>query len=346
MADEEGNCTTFVCNDYDGIYFSYIYLHTFILLAGITLNILSFIIFFRESNHFRHFGPFLVFVRHLCISDLTSLTFTVPLGFCRCYEIQTDVAVDFCNVYMTYIMMPFCNGFYAVSVWITVTMTLERYVLIKQFKICNSREVTSKFINIIVMCFYIFSAVLHLPYFFYKEIEGDTVVVTEFAMTQGYDIWSWTRAVLARYLPIALIISFNIAITIELWLARKRRIAMMNKSMKMAKKPKFTKSVPLLLGVSTTFVLCNSVEPMVYFDIYGPCKYDSFSYQLVVLMINLLESSAASTNFIFYAGFNRRFRQVLCHLFPMCASGKSRVSPESKTAASDSQNQSAITAVS
>ena len=321
----KSSCTnmTFVCSEHPGIYYSYIYLFTSIVLIGITLNSFTFTIFLKESRQFRHFG-FVLFLHHLSMSDLLFLFFISLQGICRCYDIKTATGHLACDIYMAYIFRPFYNTFYAVSVWITVTMTLERYTLIKQSKLFRNKFST-KVIHIIVACFYVFSFILHLPFFWYKELENGELVKTDISLTLGYEIWSWIRAVLAKYLPIILIIVINIAITTELWYARQRRISMMKQTNKFAKKPKFTKSAPLLLCVSTTFVVCNILEPIIYFDIYGPCKYHTYSYNVTVLVICILETCAASTNFIFYTAFNRRFRKVLCYILPVC--GRNQIGP-------------------
>ena len=311
------NCTDpiYSCTDHMPIYYAYVYLLTSIVATGIILNTLSLAVFFKEAAQFRHLGPFVLFLRHLAFSDLLFLLFFLLIGVCRCNALETDIGKDVCNVYLAYIFRPFCNWFIAVSIWITISMSIERYIVIRKAK-SMKHELTNKLVRTLVVCFYIASLILHFPFFFYMEIVDGKVQKTELAMTYGYGVWAWTRAVLAKYLPIVIITVTNICIIVELCKIRKRRIKLMKQQNKTVNTAKIMRSVPLLLGICFTFVVCNSFEPISYLDIFGPCSIYSIGYQTLAITVNCLETFSATVNFIFYVGFNSRFRHAFFSLLP------------------------------
>ena len=164
---DSNNCTEFVCSDYPAIYNSYVYLFTSIVLVGIIFNSATFLVLSLESRRFKRYGIFFVFVHRLSISDLLYLTLFSCVGICNCYEVQTGTGLDACNVYMAFIYRPLANTFYAVSVWITVTMALERYSLLKK---SNSfvTKLNTEYINWVVILFYVAMFIVHIPFYFYE----------------------------------------------------------------------------------------------------------------------------------------------------------------------------------
>ena len=211
---------------------------------------------------------------------------------------------------MAFIYRPLANTFYAVSVWITVTMAWERYSLLKKL---NSfvTKLNTKSINWVVTFFYVAMFIVHIPFYFYVKIENGAVISADVSLTLGYKIWSLFRALIAKYIPIVLIVAINGAIMAELWRARKRRKIFMARSHNtVARKQNYMKSVSLLFAISITFLLCNILEPIPHLHDYGPCKFESYFYQAGHVVIDILEVSGASANFIFYVALNRRFREV------------------------------------
>ena len=322
------NCTKVIedCYEYDVVHIMYVYVLTGLVAMGIILNTISFLVFTFQAAKFKYFGAFVMFLRHLAVSDLLFLFFISPLGACRCTEAKNEEVQHRRNIYLAYLFTPFVNTFAAVSVWITTTLTIERFVAIT--RITSARiELSAKQINMIVACFYTGSFLLNMFFFFEARIEDGEIVYTDFALSLAYDIWFWTRAFLAKYIPIVVVIVVNVCILIALCIANRQHMRLMKnqEGITNTKKKTFTKSVPLLLAVSLTFAVCHSLEPLVYTNLFGPCN--EFAYHVTVLLVNLLETLAASTNFIFYCAFNAEFRLALRGL---CVRQGNKINPKAQ----------------
>ena len=312
------NCTDPInsCTDAMGIYYGYVFILTSVVCIGIILNIFSLTIFLKQASQFQSLGPFVLFLRHLALSDLLYLVFMSCIGVCRCDAISSEVGQNYCNIYLAYIFRPIGNALITVSVWITVSMSIERFIVIKKTKTLQY-ELTNASVRLFVLCIYAASFVLHLPFFFYMDIENGETEKSEISHTYGYGIWAWFRAALAKYFPIIIITVCNVAIIGELWSLRNRRFKIIKAQNKSASKPKMSsKTTPLLLGISFTFIICNILEPFIYLDVYEPCGVYSYGYQVLAVVVNILETLSATVNFVFYVAFNRKFRNAFYSLMP------------------------------
>ena len=317
---ESGNCSGYSdsCPENSAIYYGYLYVMTPLTVVGMALNVCSMAVFASPAGarlkcHCRHF---IVFLQHLCVSDFLALLFLSPLGVCRCVDSPHDDVEARRTAYEAYVFTGATNTFMAVSVWITAAMTIERCAAVVRMTSPTQNQFNST-IHKLVAGFYVASVILNVPFYFEMTVSSDgEIIPTPLTETLAFQVWFWTRAFAAKYIPIVVVIVCNVIILALLQRAAvKRRKAEGSNRMSLLLRQKFVKSVPVLLAVSVTFVCCHGLEPFMYTDVVsGDCASDELCYHGYVAAVNTLEVLAASTNFVFYCALNADFRAALCQL--------------------------------
>ena len=296
-------------------YFAYVFMHTPIAFLGIFFNIINIIVFSFGRKRFVAWGSLYVFLLGLSVTDLLCMTIVAPYGliFCLCED-----KYYFANVYIFYIFIPLANFFATCSVWLTMTMTIDRYIPIKIPSWRKQYRKKRAKITITVIIFA--SAILNAPFYFSMRVQSDgDFMLTEFGTSKGFAIYNYIRAVLAKYLPILIVIIANTAMGIFLFKRKVKRRVSVNVAGKI--NPKISernihmKCIAMLFCTSSIMVFCHCLEPLAQYPVamaitQDPCITYNDLYRALVSFITTLETLSYASNFIFYFMCNTVVRKT------------------------------------
>lgn len=295
-------------------YYSYLYLYTPIGILGVVFN--CFNLGVLTSSTFKGCGPTFVFLTAMAAADLMSLSLVCPFGISLC-AIKGDDKHSFAQqVYEIYIFLPMANAFATASVWITTVVAIERYITVTQVSL--ARRICTKFYaKCTIVIVFILAFVTHIPYFFYRRISSTPVrLYTNFARSDQFQVYSWIRIVIVKYVPILVVAIFNLLLLASVIKANRKRKAMsMQKNTNQHRQQQQTKCTAMLLGITITFFLCHVFEPFIhpvfYRTMFGYCSVFTTTYRNLVMAVNLLETTSYASNFIFYCAFNNEFADTM-----------------------------------
>lgn len=156
-------------------YYGYRYINPFVCTFGILCNILNLTVL---TNPRLKESPF-TFLTGLATFDLLTLLFTLTTTLTRGYWIQytNDVNVEFILKKLEKkVFLPSANLFSAMSVSVTVALTIERYFFVK-FPMHASRFCTANNARRIILILFGLIFVFRLPmYFFFDVIKVDSAL--------------------------------------------------------------------------------------------------------------------------------------------------------------------------
>ena len=306
-------------------FIGYVYILTTVCAFGTVFNITNLAIFVQKSFSEKISTATRIYITGLSIADGLFCFVAMPMGIVRCIEPSNPGEALVWTVYEAIIFLPFVNTLAATSIWITLVISVERCVFIRLFS--GVREVFSPTrAKLIVSSIFIAAAIFNLPYFFYydfdKSMEYITVdpIYTEFAGSIYFEIFSWTRLVLVKYIPITTVVIANGILIKATWVSL-RKSSTMQTTLSMSRRSQAqTRMTAMLLSISTLFVVCNVLEPLVLPDVYttlfGKCSQYSDQYNILLMTANILELVSFASNFLCYCIFNRSFRMTLGRCFP------------------------------
>ena len=195
------------------------------MIAGIVLNILNQIVFYRFKSN----GSTYFYLLFMAIADMLCLIFAVPIGPCRCLPMTSRWHKDACAVYEVYLYLFMANIFASMSLLCTAVMSVDRYVHIRQSSKGTGGDLTHqrRRRNIVVSLVVTTSIAINIPYFFFKTVDDDgNAVNTEFSETLGFQIYTWVRMSCVKIVPIVTVGVANVLlIKIVVDMNRKRKNA-------------------------------------------------------------------------------------------------------------------------
>ncbi|CAH1797538.1 unnamed protein product [Owenia fusiformis] len=292
----------------------YAYVIPIICGIGMLLNALNLIVFTRKLLK----GSTFTYLTANSAVDLLTLSLVFPIGLVRCGGCATDSdsLAAFGKVYEYYIYLPIANMSACASVWITLAVSVERYIYVGYIRsaktLCTVKNARFGIIAIVLgaIC-------LNTPYFFPYRVDtsDNTVELTEFGQSQNYQAYSWIRISLAKFLPLGAMILTNCLLIYELHQATKRRRAM---STTAAKRQKLqAKITTMLVCMCVLFVICHVPEALSHVGLFRSIftlDEESLGHKTLRLTSNILEMLSYTLNFVLYYFFNSQFRYVLCGL--------------------------------
>ena len=306
------NCTDTVysCVYQSAEYYGYLYIYTPVAVVGVVFNCFNLRVLARTS--FKGCMSTFTFLRAMAVADLLCLILVSPIGIIRCANQSYEWQHYTRQVYEIYIYLPIANSFACASVWITMTVAIERYITITRMAL--AKQICTKFYARWTIFFIYISAIaINFPYHFYRRV-SDTVCreYTDFASGEGFQVFSWLRTCLAKYIPIVIVSVFNILMLVTVCAHnRKRRCMVFPQSSIQRRQQLQTKCTAMLLSITITFVLCHILEPFihsaVYTSLFGYCSLYTITYRTIAMFVNLLETFSYAINFIFYCVFNKDF---------------------------------------
>ncbi|CAL8079756.1 unnamed protein product [Calicophoron daubneyi] len=205
---------------------------TSVCLVGAALNILNVIVFLGPQFEAT---PYL-YMTALAVADAGTSLAHLPFGIARC-----DRAIKICTsntfrhiraaliYYVTFAGFGLGNILEAISSWITVIMSVERYYTMKWphlSKIRFTRRQGKWQVIFAVMCAILF----HCPIFFVLKISQyektnsangtrryQATVLTGFGKSWYYYLYTWIRFVVVQLIPVIILCVMNTLILIITW---------------------------------------------------------------------------------------------------------------------------------
>ena len=318
---EDENCT----NEYNpecikaeaiGYYIGY----TPVCVIGIPLNIFNILVLSKAK--FKLNGSTFTYLTAMAVADLSTLVLAWPMGLMRCLPLQHEWQHRCREFYEIYLFMPIVNTFATISVWITVAVSIERWIFIG--KSLTARSLCTKTYAARVIAFLSIGALaVNFPYFFHRTPSSDPheVVYTDWSLGSGYTAYTWCRMFLVKLIPITLVAVFNCMLLKAVYDANKRRKTMVAPLHNQAQRHKRqVRTTGMLITISCIFLLCHFLEPFIHSGIYsflfGVCALYDDGYAIFRMVVNTLEMFSFASNFIVYCIFNRQFLVALaliCH---------------------------------
>ena len=347
MADEEdtacvANCTNSVesCVYQSAEYYGYLYAFTPIALIGIVFNCFNLMVLARTS--FKGCYSTFTFLRAMAVADLLCLVLVSPIGIIRCGQLKQDWQHYTRQAYEIYVYIPIANSFACASVWLTMTVAIERYITITQMGL--AKQLCTKFYaRWIIFFIYVSAIAINFPYHFYRVVsDTDCREYTDFAASVGFEVFSWLRTCLVKYIPILIVSIFNILMLVAVCrLNKKRRTMIFPESSIQRRQQLQTKCTAMLLSITITFVFCHIMEPFihttVYTTLFGYCSIYTMTYRTIAMLVNLFETFSYAINFIFYCVFNKEFARRMKE-FLKCRSLCDKPTQQENTAVSNGKN--------
>ena len=125
------NCSTYyeTCSDkVEEIGFLDVF--TTVCVIEIIFNCLIFYVFSKSEFNSKMTSSTLTYLTGLALADCLSCVSSLPLPFIMCMKAQTSSIQYFCHFYELYIYHPIGNSFITTSVWITLSLTIERFTFV------------------------------------------------------------------------------------------------------------------------------------------------------------------------------------------------------------------------
>ncbi|KAK6194392.1 hypothetical protein SNE40_000032 [Patella caerulea] len=309
----------------DYMQIGYLIVVPMICFFGIVGNILTLTVLLR--------GPFkvpaFIYLKGLAVYDMLSLVFIIPIGVIRT-ECGSNKSV-LSKFYEAYVYIPVGDIFLKASILTTVIFTIERCstICFKGRYSCGAKH--SKNAMIIVIATGIFSVVENIPTFWQYQISENTTEIepTEFASSLYFTIYGWIDAVVFQFVPMVILLVFNIILIIHLTSHRKVQQQLHAESLTEQKLYlEQTRVILMLLGIIILFLVTMVPSSIIQLIGYST-EFESEIFTTFQITVTILISLNFSCNFLLYCALNKRFLRTFKTLVFCCCSN--RVHPTGET---------------
>ncbi|XP_076435106.1 G-protein coupled receptor daf-37-like [Babylonia areolata] len=298
-----------------------------VVVFGIVGNVLSLAVLIRKEMA----SPTNCFLTSLAISDLSLLLLQLPMFFGLNAQVAASDSFRLFVRYYTVIMYVMTNVFLTCTSWLTVAVTVERFLSLRFMMhpriVCSIKRAKRAIIGIFFASF-----LFHFSKFFEYVPNTDLkqprpLLPTELSLNKTYDTaMHIANITLAALLPIGALVIFNSFLVY--FLATHRRRMLKHKTGKAGlgagNGGGGTTSVDMLhvscvvVAVVLVFVACHSLGVFVALNIAVHGRHKIFSDHLFLAFksVNgLLVMLNSSVNFLLYCSISRKFRKMFAAVF-------------------------------
>ena len=295
----------------------YKYIGPTICAIGILCNIMNLLVLtqrqLKESPY--------TYLTGLALTDLGALTFSFIFMVGSYKSTQY-----FWKFYDAYIFMPLSNVCSNSSVWITVVLTIERFLVVHYplwaKAMCDRASAKVKNALIISIIF-----VLNIPHFMLLKVEqiNNTTMYrttsTDFRHSDHYFRIRWFYSIIIHFVPLLILSVANSYLVYAVMRARKEREILQIRNNKEATWHREQVRLTLtLISIVCLFIICIipsafSNKRIMYAIFGGDKPMNQFArsnfYFIYQNIANLLVWCNLSLNFVFYCAINKKFRHVM-----------------------------------
>ncbi|XP_045163667.2 G-protein coupled receptor dmsr-1-like [Mercenaria mercenaria] len=304
------------------------YLAVTICVFGITANILNITVLTRKGMiSFVH-----IFLTGLAISDGITMALYCPFlvqmylmhGTTKSPDRNTEGAVRYQVVFAV-----ISTIVHSISIWLTVTLAVFRYLFIRfpriGLKYGNTKSALAAEGIVVIMV-----TIICIPNSILYQMKNTHVPLNETSNDTSASIWSitkrndvilekvnyWMHAIFTRLLPSCLLMIFSVFLIITMRQADKRRNNMtLNNTfaLRSRRTTKMLLAVVLLSVIAETphgvLLLLSGLIPDFFANVYVPLGD----------MIDILTLINDGVNFVLYCTMSKQFRKKFLSLFCRCA---------------------------
>ena len=289
----------------------YKYVGPILCVFGVLGNVLSLLVLTRDRLKD---APY-VYLRALAATDMMALLVSFPF---MVFSIGS-YAYPW-KWYESYVFLPFANLFTASSVWITVTMSIERFIVVK-FPLWAKWRCTRVGAKTRV-CVILFTAfLLSIPRYFAYSItqigSGYILKSTPFRLSEFY-YWMDVFCIASfHFLPLLILGFINVFLIYEVQNARmiRRELNIRNNRESEFQKDqrRFTVTLISIVVLSLCFIVPATVSDIFMYTKFHRKPNGQTVSRIVRSTANVLLWCSLSFNFLLYCAFNRRFVRVMKH---------------------------------
>lgn len=288
-----------ICNQYIG---------PFLCVFGVFGNIMNLIILFKGNLN----EPPYLYLKALAMTDMGALCFS--LIHLTASSRSTLYGWKF---YDAYIFFPIVNFFTATSVWLTVGVTIDRFVYVKSplwaRTQCSIYKAKTRIAFILIS-----TTIITIPRYFCFILNGHDdkykLQPTTFRSSKNYRIYDITCIALFHMAPLVIFISTNTYLIYAVHRARsvRREFNIRNNKEKdwSQEQRRFTITLISIVLLSIIAILPSTIGDFTRFLNIPFAQYHKLRHSSNMLLLCNL-----SMNFLLYCAFNKRFVRVLRSIF-------------------------------
>ncbi|XP_069125155.1 probable G-protein coupled receptor B0563.6 [Argopecten irradians] len=293
----------------------YNYIGPVLCVFGVLGNIINLVVLTRQQLVE---SPY-IYLKALAVTDMSALLFSFP------FLVVSRTATTFpLKWYNAYIFLPVVNFFTASSIWITVVMTIDRFIFVK-FPIWARWRCSRFSAQVRVWIILVATVMISVPRLFCYNIvpisvENGNVTVTDlhgyrlkptgFRMSDYYQAMNIALIILIHFLPLIILCVININLIIAVQQARIAREELNLRNNMETEWQKDQRRFTITL-ISIVLLAIVSIFPAAICDLMVEMKFGLRYSKLMQIISNLLMWLNLSMNFIMYCAFNKKFVRVL-----------------------------------
>ena len=285
---------------------------------GTVFNLANLIIFTRSSFRCKIAPCILVYLTGLAVADGFAAFILLPIGPTRCFDMSSLAEKTFWHAYQMIVFLPIGNSLAMAGILITLIIAAERCMMVTKKTTINTKEPSCpKKARMILIVVFISSFCFNIPFIFYYDhvpnMEDSDFILSSFAQSIWFDIYSWVRLVCVKLLPLILVATFNIIIVNITWRNHNRvnSLGGFQPPCRDKRNDSQHKMTKMLLSIAMVFLITRFLEPFIHPSIYtsmfGTCSEHSTSYNVLLIIANVAESISFASNFVSYCVFNHQF---------------------------------------
>ena len=280
-----------------------------ICLAGLAGNILSFLVLSRAHGH----SPMFCVLRAVAVSDgVFLLTVFISTTLVNMYP-QTHL-LSYCFLYrgyIQYVVWPMLMMTQMSTVWLTVLVSLERYVAIchplRAASICTMSKVRKSVISIFVV-----SILYNIPRYLEYEVADRSYMDKTYIghhKVYRYLYNCVLYSLVLFFVPLVSLILLNAKLVLALQRGKKQ---WQNLQFRQKKEQNLT-IIPLTIVLF--FFMCGTPSLIVnVIDSMNPFMVSEKSFVVFMVVSNLLVVINSACNFIIYCFLGKKFRSKLMEM--------------------------------
>ena len=304
------------------------YIQPGVCIFGIMCNILNIIVLTRPKLKE---SPY-TYLLGLAVADLGVLL----MIFIRCgISRRFGAGVYGWQLYNGYIYLPFANMFSNASVWITVCLTIERWISVtfplRAKTVCTKQYARKTMLGVAVV-----ACIINVPRFFTREIVSDnqgsdgrvryTAVSSDFEQSKIYETITWIYIACVHVVPYLTITVLNTCLLRMVYKANRDRAELnetnVTNNITVHVLREQRRLTVTCISIICLFLVCVvptafANHPVAYALFGGSQPPEEFFrksfYRLLSMVTNTLLTCNLSLNFLLYCLFNQKFYNTLKH---------------------------------